>query len=79
MLEFFIYLMLELLELFSNFYSLRVTFFLKIYDLKVLAIFLLFTFFLEFALYFPFFPQQKLPSYENSKLKKMLVMGEEGK
>jgi hypothetical protein len=62
MLEIFMYLMLELLELFSKFYSLRVTFFFEIYDFKVLAIFLLFTFFLEFALFFQFFPQQKLPS-----------------
>ncbi len=64
MLELFMCLRLESLELFLKIYSLRVTFyFFKILIPIVLASFLLFTFFLEFALFFfRFFFPTKLPS-----------------
>jgi hypothetical protein len=52
-LEFFICLMLELLELLLNFYSLGITFFFGIFYLKLLVIFsIVYIFFLNFQ-YFP--------------------------
>jgi hypothetical protein len=46
--------------------SLGVTFFFNsIFCPNVLTISLLFTFFLEFALFFPVFSQQELPSLKN--------------
>jgi len=64
MLELFMCLSFNLLNLFLNFYSLGAPppFYFQICDIKNLTIFLLFTFFLEFALFFSFFSQQELPN-----------------
>jgi hypothetical protein len=64
MLELFMCLMLELLELFLKNYSLGVTFFFffEICDSKILGIFLVFYIFIEFSFFFRFFSQQELPS-----------------
>jgi hypothetical protein len=53
----------------------RSTFFLQICDLKILAIFLLFTFFFEFAQCIPFFSQQELSSSKNLKPRKHVGWG----
>jgi hypothetical protein len=45
-----------------NFLLMGVTTFFSNFDPNFLASFLLFTFFLEFSLFFPFFSQQKLLS-----------------
>ncbi len=56
-LEIFICLILELLELILNFYSLEVTFFIEICDFKFMVFGIcIFTIFFEFALFFPIFP-----------------------
>jgi hypothetical protein len=64
MLELFMCLSFNLLNLFLNFYSLGVAppLFFQICDIKILTKFLLFTFFLEFALFFSFFSQQEFPN-----------------
>jgi len=53
-------------------------FFAQIFDPTFLASSLFFTFFFEFALFFPFFSQQKLPSFKNSKPKKHVDGGRGG-
>ncbi len=58
-------LRLELLELLLNFYSVVVIFFFQIFYPNVFTSILLFAFFLEFALFFLFFSQQKLPKVKN--------------
>jgi hypothetical protein len=56
-------LKLELLKFIFKMYSLGGTFFLfQIFDFNVLGKKYLFIFFLEFAQFFPFFSQQRLPS-----------------
>jgi len=60
-LEFFMCLMLELLNFLLVFYSLGVTFFFVICDFNFLTMFYVYIVF-EFALFFSFFSQQKLPS-----------------
>ncbi len=65
MLELFMCLRLELLELLKKNYSLIVTFFFQICDANFLASFLLFTFSLEFSLFFSFFSLQEFLSLKN--------------
>jgi hypothetical protein len=55
-LDLFMYLMLGLLNILLNFYLVRITFSFS----NVFTTFLLFTFSLEFAPFFFFFPQQEL-------------------
>jgi hypothetical protein len=56
----------------------RSSFFFQIYNPKFLASFLLFSFFLEFTFFFPFFSQQDLQSLKYSIPKKHVGWGEGG-
>jgi hypothetical protein len=67
-LKLFMYLMLELLELLLNFYSLGITFFFEIYDFNF------FTFFLNLHYVFHFFPN-KIAKFRNLKPKKYVCCG----
>jgi hypothetical protein len=63
-LKLFMYLMLELLELLLNFYSLGITFFFEIYDFNF------FTFFLNLHYVFHFFPNKncQVQKFETKKI-----------
>jgi len=69
-------LMLELLELLWNFYSLGVTFFLwNLWSQFFGNIYILFTLSFEFALFYPFFPNKNFQIKKIQSQKNMLVGG----
>ncbi len=74
MLEIFMCLMLEFKKLFENFFSLRITFFLK-RNLSQFFDFFFLTFFLEFALFFPYFPNMNCQVRKIKNQKHVLVVG----
>jgi hypothetical protein len=75
MLELFIGLTLELLKLLFLNYSFGINFFFHICDFNFLPKLLLFTFFLEFALKFPFFPKKNHQVAKNQHQENILVWG----